>query len=813
MATTLQLRRGTAAEAAAFIGAVGELFIDTQNKLVYLHDGVTAGGVLVGGSGGGASVVSGSVSGNTLTLTNSDASTVNINVASLAQDTDTNTYVTSATVSGSVITLHNNNGSTVDIQLPSSVTGFLPSEVQEDMLPAFDAVYDLGSPLKKWYDVHASNSVKIGAATLSETNGVLTVNTEIVASNLTGTDLVANEALIGTALHTGSTITPEGTPGEYVHAKGTLTVDGNLSVDDNLSVRNKIQLVQKPVIIGKVIDVTTTPGTSSLVVLDNNGAMNAAMSSIYFGAAGTGHVFQFTDQAKAAAFAATLYNGAELNVVAVAAGYGAVGGGFTITAFTYGGGTSIDFYCTFTSGTPPYIISAWSNWYWPWYSGSSNQLTELRYGSTIPTSYTVSFDGAVPQIADISKLYINGSEVSNVLTSNNTTTPAVNKYNTTADVSSYFHVNDTVAYKTSTTSLVFGDVATGLSKAITYNESTGVISYDGLASNLNYSSSNGALYTINASSSSPGQQSIALGSSAYASAYYSTAIGVNSMANAQYSLAVGTSTQAFGQYSTAIGYNARASGTESITIGNGTSGSGSYATYIGRGGDNIGNMYHNTVIGMVGQSTNGWMWGSGRHVLSLGTENMYLQTAGDYATTINGGSSSSGPHTSNLLGGSTWFAPQDRHGELILSTYQYYYSSGATTIYPQFGYTSNASIPQQIYNYASTSTESTLKINSYGNCITQGKVVVTVMRRNSDTYGVYEIAFVARRDNANSTSSILSQSTTALAVSGDVSTYWTAPTVYLNGSNLQFALPTAAGSSGNYITVHVGGDVRVSSAY
>jgi hypothetical protein len=49
MATTLQLRRGTAAEAAAFTGAVGELFIDTQNKLVYLHDGVTAGGVLVGG--------------------------------------------------------------------------------------------------------------------------------------------------------------------------------------------------------------------------------------------------------------------------------------------------------------------------------------------------------------------------------------------------------------------------------------------------------------------------------------------------------------------------------------------------------------------------------------------------------------------------------------------------------------------------------------------------------------------------------------------------------------------------------------------
>jgi hypothetical protein len=44
MATTLQLRRGTTAEAAAFTGAVGELFIDTDNNYAYLHDGVTQGG-------------------------------------------------------------------------------------------------------------------------------------------------------------------------------------------------------------------------------------------------------------------------------------------------------------------------------------------------------------------------------------------------------------------------------------------------------------------------------------------------------------------------------------------------------------------------------------------------------------------------------------------------------------------------------------------------------------------------------------------------------------------------------------------------
>jgi len=51
MATNLLLRRGTAAEAAAYTGGEGELFVDLDNNQVYVHDGVTAGGVpLVGGA-------------------------------------------------------------------------------------------------------------------------------------------------------------------------------------------------------------------------------------------------------------------------------------------------------------------------------------------------------------------------------------------------------------------------------------------------------------------------------------------------------------------------------------------------------------------------------------------------------------------------------------------------------------------------------------------------------------------------------------------------------------------------------------------
>lgn len=45
----IQLKRGTTAQAAAYVGAEGSLFVDLDLKLVYVHDGATAGGALVGG--------------------------------------------------------------------------------------------------------------------------------------------------------------------------------------------------------------------------------------------------------------------------------------------------------------------------------------------------------------------------------------------------------------------------------------------------------------------------------------------------------------------------------------------------------------------------------------------------------------------------------------------------------------------------------------------------------------------------------------------------------------------------------------------
>jgi hypothetical protein len=56
MATALKLRRGTAAEHATFTGAQGEVTVVTDDYSLRVHDGVTAGGVPISGSGGGGAI-------------------------------------------------------------------------------------------------------------------------------------------------------------------------------------------------------------------------------------------------------------------------------------------------------------------------------------------------------------------------------------------------------------------------------------------------------------------------------------------------------------------------------------------------------------------------------------------------------------------------------------------------------------------------------------------------------------------------------------------------------------------------------------
>jgi len=59
MAIAVQIRRGTSSQNTSFTGAVGELVYTTDTKDLYVHDGSTAGGTIVGG--GAASIADGSI--------------------------------------------------------------------------------------------------------------------------------------------------------------------------------------------------------------------------------------------------------------------------------------------------------------------------------------------------------------------------------------------------------------------------------------------------------------------------------------------------------------------------------------------------------------------------------------------------------------------------------------------------------------------------------------------------------------------------------------------------------------------------------
>jgi len=53
MATQVQLRGGTTTEHSTFTGAVREVTVDTDKDVLVVHDGSTAGGKPMLGSGGG----------------------------------------------------------------------------------------------------------------------------------------------------------------------------------------------------------------------------------------------------------------------------------------------------------------------------------------------------------------------------------------------------------------------------------------------------------------------------------------------------------------------------------------------------------------------------------------------------------------------------------------------------------------------------------------------------------------------------------------------------------------------------------------
>lgn len=73
MAIAVQIRRGTSSQNTSFTGAVGELVYTTDTKDLYVHDGSTAGGAIVGGGAGSTNLTT-TANGTSLSI-NSDTGT------------------------------------------------------------------------------------------------------------------------------------------------------------------------------------------------------------------------------------------------------------------------------------------------------------------------------------------------------------------------------------------------------------------------------------------------------------------------------------------------------------------------------------------------------------------------------------------------------------------------------------------------------------------------------------------------------------------------------------------------------------------
>lgn len=65
MAKVVQRRRGTTAEHASFVGLVGEITVNIDDKTAVVHDGSTAGGFALARSDG-SNLASGTISGSSL---------------------------------------------------------------------------------------------------------------------------------------------------------------------------------------------------------------------------------------------------------------------------------------------------------------------------------------------------------------------------------------------------------------------------------------------------------------------------------------------------------------------------------------------------------------------------------------------------------------------------------------------------------------------------------------------------------------------------------------------------------------------------
>jgi hypothetical protein len=279
MSKTLQFRRDTTANLSSVTGSVGEIFIDTTKDTVVVMDGSTSGGFplqkeLVSGTsiktintnsilgsgdisisgytgsagagytGSAGAGYTGSAGTNGFTGSQGDIGYTGSAGAGYTGSAGATGYTGSAG-SGGEITVQDEGtplataattlnfvgsgvvasgtGSTKTITISGGGGAADLSAVAEDILPAFDEVYDIGSTTNKWYDGYFTNSVNLDTISLTNSSGTLAINSDVTVGSLLVDQLLLSE----------NTITADASTAlQYLGDKGIVEINNS-----NLDVR------------------------------------------------------------------------------------------------------------------------------------------------------------------------------------------------------------------------------------------------------------------------------------------------------------------------------------------------------------------------------------------------------------------------------------------------------------------------------------------------------------------------------------------------------------------------------------------------
>lgn len=219
MAKQVRLRRGTTAEHADFVGANGEITVDTVKHVVIVHDGVTAGGwpsanataidttlatltanaanqaasinTLLANAATQASTLNSLVAnaaaqqaGIDAFIIASNATAIFANIAGVqanvtAANVAINLLQGNAVVQGEAIRLANANIITLQSTV-ANITGGNLQNISSNVSPSANVTYDLGTPDRRWRDLYLSgNTINLGDTTISSSPSGVVFNSPI----------------------------------------------------------------------------------------------------------------------------------------------------------------------------------------------------------------------------------------------------------------------------------------------------------------------------------------------------------------------------------------------------------------------------------------------------------------------------------------------------------------------------------------------------------------------------------------------------------------------------------------------------------